>query len=188
MTEQSTTNIGFWIQEAEELKKAADSCWELENTIHSELLQGERYEVDKNLLNDTRSMEDNMNRLSGNLSAFSIQYLAIGILINRNPQRFLTQAPGAHIRELVEECGVDMSETQKKFLSQVDDTLGWMEKFPQWKVSLPKDEIYKLKGKVREEKTITSAEKEELDKLYLELRSLALSEWGESGESQPQIN
>lgn len=188
LTEESATNIDFWIKEAGELKKAADSCWNLEITIHSELLQGERYEIDKELLKKTGNMEVDMNRLAGSLSAFAIQYLAIGILINRNPQRFLQESPGTHIRELVEECGIDMNDTQRKFLSQVDDTFTWMEKFPQWKVSLPREEIYELKSKLREEKTLTPEEKAELDNLYFELESLAINERDESRDKQSPTN
>ncbi|MCI0506113.1 MAG: hypothetical protein L0Z73_08360 [Gammaproteobacteria bacterium] len=168
------SSIEFWIDQAKELKKAADYCWTLEKTVEYESAEGEFQGAARSILKDAADVDTELKWLYGNLMAFAIQYLSIGILINRDPKRFLHEVPGNRIVELAEECGVTLSQIQKAFLRQIENTFEWDRKFPHWNVSLTRNELYNLKIKHVAEKTIKIEEKKELEELFKKLRSLAL--------------
>ena len=126
--------------------------------------------------------------LYGNLMAFAIQYLSIGILIHKNSQRFLHEYPGNRIIALVEECGIVLSTLQKTFLKQVENTFQWGEKFPQWNVSISRDQLSSFKAKHSAGRVITAEEKKALEDLFTSLRNLAVDSVAASKSQQPKQN
>ncbi len=169
----SASGVDFWLEQAEELKSFADSCWSPEtlpeNTTAEAKLQG----LMTAMLESSPNTESELKWLYGNLMAFAIQYLSIGILIRRNPQRFLNQVPGNRIVELAEECGVEINHLQKRFLKQIENTFKWGEKFPKWNVPLTRDQLVDLAGWHTKDHIVSLEEKKSLDKLFEKLKKLA---------------
>ncbi|WP_455202677.1 hypothetical protein, partial [Kaarinaea lacus] len=139
MAELPTSSIEFWLEQAKELKSAADFCWTLDATVQYESVEAKLQGLATSLLEASEDVDAELKWLYGNLMAFAIQYLAIGILIHKSPQRFLHEYPGNRIIKLVEECGIVLNSIQKTFLKQVENTFQWGEKFPQWNVSVSRD-------------------------------------------------
>ncbi|MDX1812775.1 MAG: hypothetical protein R3240_12540, partial [Gammaproteobacteria bacterium] len=79
------SSIEFWIDQAKELKRAADYCWTLEKTVEHESVEGEFHGLARSLLKDAADIDSELKWLYGNLMAFAIQYVSIGILIHKNP-------------------------------------------------------------------------------------------------------
>lgn len=166
--------ISFWIDQASELKKAADACWALDRTVLDQAVEGEYQGLAKSILQQSVDINTDLKWLYGNLAAFAIQYLSIGILIDKNKKRFMNEVPGSRIVELAEECGVPITRTQKTFLTHIENAFKWNEKYPQWNVTLNREELMSLKVKQVVDKSIKQEEKKELDNLYDTLRELAL--------------
>ena len=181
-TELPYYSIRFWIAQAKELKKAADACWELDRSVIDHASEGEYQGLAKSLLEQAADVNTDLKWLYGNLTAFAIQYLSIGILIDRNQKRFLHEIPGNRIVELAEECGVTLNNVQKVFLGQIENAFKWNAKYPKWNVTLSRDELLSLKVKQVPEKSIKTEEKKELDKLYETLRKLALDKTIDTSE------
>ncbi|MGD8641961.1 MAG: hypothetical protein PVG89_15100 [Gammaproteobacteria bacterium] len=173
-SDASEYGIGFWIDQATELKRAADACWALDTTVVDQVKESEYQGLAKSILQQAAEVNTDLKWLYGNLAAFAIQYLSIGILIDRNNQRFIRQAPGNSIVSLAEECGVELNATQKNFLSQIENAFKWNEKYPKWSVALSRDEFVSLKVKQVTDQTISPHDKKELDQVYNTLRKLAL--------------
>ncbi|WP_455222232.1 hypothetical protein [Kaarinaea lacus] len=186
--ELQPSSIEFWIDQAKELKKAADYCWTLEKTVEYESVEGEFHGLARSILKDAADIDSELKWLYGNLMAFAIQYLSIGILIHKNPKRFLKDVPGNRIVALTEECGVPLNQVQKGFLRQVENAFEWDQKFPHWNVSLSRNELYNLKVKHVAEKTIRNEEKQALEELFNTLRKIALDKFAEVKKLNQQPN
>ena len=174
IVELPTSSIEFWLEQAKELKKAADFCWTLDKSVQYETVEAKLQGLATSLLEASDDVDAELKWLYGNLMAFAIQYLSIGILIHKNPQRFLQEYPGNRIIELAEECGVVLSSIQKTFLKQVEDTFQWGEKFPQWNVPIARDQLNGFTAKHASGRVITQKEKKALDELFTSLRNLAV--------------
>ena len=172
--ELPNSSIEFWLEQAKELKKAADICWTLDETVEYETVQAKLQGLATSLLEASGDVDAELKWLYGNLMAFAIQYLSIGILIHKNPQRFLKEYPGNRIVELVEECGVVLNSIQVTFLKQVENTFQWRQKFPQWNVSIARDQLAGFNAKHTPERVVTQEEKAALDELFTSLRNLAV--------------
>lgn len=172
--ELPNSSIEFWLEQAKELKKAADICWTLDETVEYETVQAKLQGLATSLLEASGDVDAELKWLYGNLMAFAIQYLSIGILIHKNPQRFLKEYPGNRIVELVEECGVVLNSIQVTFLKQVENTFQWSQKFPQWNVSIARDQLAGFNAKHTPERVVTQEEKAALDELFTSLRNLAV--------------
>jgi hypothetical protein len=183
-SELQASSIEFWIDQAKELKKAADHCWTLEKSVEYETIEGEFHGLARSILKGAADIDSELKWLYGNLMAFAIQYLSIGILIHNNPKRFLREVPGNRIVALAEECGVTLNQIQKTFLKQVENAFEWDRKFPHWNVSLTRNELYNLKVKHVTEKTIKNEEKKALEELFGTLRKLALDKFAEAKTNQ----
>ncbi|MGD8570528.1 MAG: hypothetical protein PVJ39_20740 [Gammaproteobacteria bacterium] len=173
--------LGFWIDQARELKKAADACWALDRTVLDRAVEGEYEGLAKSVLQQAMDVNTDLKWLYGNLTAFAIQYLSIGILIDKNKKRFLHEVPGNRIVELAEECGIALNPVQKTFLTHIENAFKWNEKHPQWNVTLNREELVSLKVKQVADKVIKHEEKQELDELYNRLRTLALGQLPDYG-------
>lgn len=174
IVELPTSSIEFWLEQAKELKKAADFCWALDKSVQYETVEAKLQGLATSLLEASDDVDAELKWLYGNLMAFAIQYLSIGILIQKNPQRFLQEYPGNRIIELAEECGVVLSSIQKTFLKQVENTFQWGEKFPQWNVPIARDQLNGFSAKHASGRVITQEEKKALDELFTRLRNLAV--------------
>lgn len=184
--EPQPSSIEFWIDQANELKKAADYCWTLEKTVEHESVEGEIHGLARSILNDAADIDSELKWLYGQLMAFAIQYLSIGILIHKNPYRFLNDAPGNRIVALTEECGVTLNQLQKAYLRQVENAFEWDRKFPRWNVPLTRNELINLKVKHVAEKTIRSEERKALEALFNTLSTLAVDRFGKTKKANQQ--
>ena len=186
LVELPTSSIDFWIEQAKELKKAADFCWTLDKTVQYETVEAKLQGLATSLLEASDNVDAELKWLYGNLMAFAIQYLAIGILIHKNSQRFLHEYPGNRIIALVEECGLVLNTIQKTFLKQVENTFQWGEKFPQWNVSISRDQLNGFKAKHSSGRVITAEEKKALEDLFASLRNLAVDSVAAAKSKQPK--
>ena len=186
IVELPTSSIEFWLEQAKELKKAADFCWTLDKTVQYETVEAKLQGLATSLLEASDDVDAELKWLYGNLMAFAIQYLAIGILIHRNSQRFLQEYPGNRIIQLVEECGMVLTSIQKTYLKQVENTFQWGEKFPQWNVAIARDQLNGFKAKHSAGREITQEEKKALEELFTGLRNLALDSVAASKTKQPK--
>ena len=144
--EFSASSIEFWLEQARELKSFAESCWSSQDIPYHNSAKLKLQGLATSMLDSSQELESELKWLYGNLMASAIQYLSIGVLIRKNPQRFQSQVPGNRILELTQECGIDVTPLQKNLLQHVENTFKWGEKFPQWNVPLTKDQLRALNG------------------------------------------
>ena len=173
IVELPTSSIEFWLEQAKELKTAADFCWTLDKTVKYETVEAKLQGLATSLLEASDDVDAELKWLYGNLMAFAIQYLSIGILVHKNPQRFLNEYPGNRIIGLAEECGIVLNSLQKAFLRQIENTFQWGEKFPQWNVSIARDQLQGFNAKHSAGRVISQDEKKALDELFTSLQNLA---------------
>ena len=186
--DQQPSSILFWLQKANEIRQVADLCWNLDESVEQQLLEAELQGIAKELVATTLEIDADLKWVYGSLMAFAIQYICIGILIQRDPKRFLHEPPGYRIVELAEECGMTLSEVQKGYLIQVENAFKWSEKSPQWHVSLSHDQMRALKNKRHTQRLIELEEKQGLEELFSSLKKLALSKLPPQQQEALQTN
>ena len=169
----SPQHIEFWLEEAHALKKAADSYWEADVGFKHQLEIGKLHGVAQVLIQDGIDTETEMNWLYNNLAAFAVYYLAIGILIARNPSRFLHEAPQQRLVELIEECGISLSVLQRRFLLRVENAFAYHDQKTNWTLSLKSEELRMLKREYAAHEAVTAEQKEAMDGLFSSLCALA---------------
>ena len=172
----STDKIEFWLQKAHELKNVADLCWAVDTDVKRRSEEARGLGVPEALLQEANHTEREINWLYSNLAAFAVHYLAIGILIKRNPQRFLKDMPGHKITETLEECGIELTPIQRTILRRVESAFRWSGKHRQWDLALTAEEVLTLKSKYAAKEEVTLNEKSELDTLFLALKKIAIQE------------
>jgi len=169
------SSIAFWLKKAAEIKKVADLCWNLDETVEHRMQDAELEGIARSLVETSLGLDADLKWLYGNLMAFAIQYVCIGILIERNPQRFLKEVPGYRIIELAEECGIELNKIQMTVLKQVESAFKWGQQKSQWHVELTREQMLALKDKHHAEQLIKPEDKQELEKLFSTLRKMAIS-------------
>ncbi len=160
------TEIDFWLEEARLLKKAAETSWNTEASSSSsmKLIYGPRH--DDALEHAVEGLGAELKLLYRYLISLAIQYLAIGILIEREPDFFLRQSPGHHIVDLVEECEVAPSAQQRRLLHDIEQAYSWSERYPAGGLLDAHDELRELTQQLSGMEGLSGEDKASLDALY----------------------
>jgi hypothetical protein len=172
------TKIDYWVAEAHKLKQAADLCWEADSNLKQNSESARLLGLDHVLIDAADDAESELNWLYPNLIAFAIQHLAIGILLKRDPQHIIDEAPRFQIINAVRDCGVSIEAELKNIISNVENAFRWSEKSPQWGVRLTADQVQLLKRKKAYFNAITEKQKMAFDGLFKQLDSIATQEMG----------
>ena len=122
--------------------------------------------------------ESELNWLYPNLIAFAIQHLAIGILLKRDPQHIIDEAPRFQIINAVRDCGITIEDELIDIISNVENAFRWSEKSPQWGVRLSTDQVQMLKRKKAYFNAISEKQKKAFDGLFKRLDTIAAQEMG----------
>jgi hypothetical protein len=170
------THIEYWIAEAHKLKHAADLCWEADLSLIHDTENARRFGVDQVLIEAADDAEVELNWLYPNLITFAVQHLAIGILLNRNPQRIIDQGARFQISNAVQECGISLDTALSDVLTNVENAFRWGEKSPHWNVRLSADQIHTLKRQKPYMLDISEQQKQALDELFAQLDAVATAE------------
>ena len=182
------THIDYWVAEAHKLKQAADLCWNADLNLKQNADNARLFGLDHALIEAADDAESELNWLYPNLIAFAIQHLAIGILLNRNPQHIIDEAPRFQIVKAVQDCGITIEAELREIISNVENAFRWSEKSPQWSVRLSAEQVQTLKRKKAYFNAITEKQKKGLDSLFGQLDKLAAEEKEQpaSAKSEPK--
>jgi hypothetical protein len=169
----SPANIEFWVTEAQVLKEAADSCWSADISVKQRVKQLKRFSKEASIIHTAEGAESELNLLYRYLIALAIQYLAIGILIARDPQRFLKEQPGHHIVSLIEESSVTLSPLQKSVLLNIESCYEWGDRYPQLSDQLKDPKIRMITHQMAAQDALSLEDKKALDEVYAKLEEFA---------------
>lgn len=176
--EHSLANIEFWLEEAHLLKEAAELGWnsDMGASGRVKLMYSQ---LNKHVLHHaTEDLGVELNLLYRYLISLAIQYLAIGILIDRDPLSFLHKQPGHQIVSLVEACEIEPSAQQRKLLLDIENAYDWADRYPVGELARGRDELRQLTHKISEMDSLSNDEKVTLDELYDTLRTAANKQRG----------
>ncbi len=167
----------FWRNEAADLKQAADMCWDADLSTMQRLKVLRHYAVDTSMLHTVEGAEAELNLLYRYLIALAIQYLAIAILIARDPQHFLSELPGHHIVSLIDACGANLSTAQRRLLTAIEHAYEWEERYPQLGGKLADTGMRLTTQAMAGPDAISQAGKEALDGVYDALSEMLTTEY-----------
>jgi hypothetical protein len=174
--ELSPQDIAFWLEEARELMKAAERCWKADETFQKKISEGRLQLLDNAHLQMRIDAEVELNWLYNILASLSLYYIAIGILIHRDQERFQAESPQQKIIDLVVECGVELEPRQRRFLQRVETALSLADKEGPWNIALSPQQLKLMKQKFAQEDTVTEEDKRAVDALFARLIAVALKE------------
>jgi hypothetical protein len=162
----SPASIAFWLSEARLLKETADLSWDADLNVmqRAKLIYGPQH--DRVLRHATEELGMELNLLYRYLVSLAIQYLAIGLLIDRDPRYFLQQQPGHKIVKLLRASGVALSAQQLELLSSIENAYDWAERYPFGELGDSHDELRQLTHQLSQMDRLTQEEKQALDGLY----------------------
>lgn len=172
------THIEYWVTEAHKLKHAADLCWEADLNLKQNSESAKLYGLDQTLIEAADDAESELSWLYPNLISFAIQHVAIGILLKRNPQHIIDEAPRFQIINAVHDCGVTVDAEISEIISNVENAFRWSEKSPHWEVRLSTEQVQMLKRKKAYFSAITEKQKKAFDDLFKHLDDIAAREIG----------
>ncbi len=155
---------GFWRQSAERLKHVAD-------------LSRRSYEA----LDGDVAGHDPANAALGAkladsyayLTALALEYLAIGLLMTRNPRHFLGKPPQHRILDLLDECGIDPDDRQRQVLRRIQPALQWSDHA---KLGVPEKTAAELGSWAHAPGGLTPSEVRTLEPLYDRLQEEFVSD------------
>lgn len=181
-TEKATTqrlpnNMAFWLGEARALKEIADLSWEADHGVAERvrLLYPPLY--DRVVRHATEELGMELDLLYRYLISLAIQHLAIGLLIDRDPQRFLKKPPGHKIIALVEACDITPSEQQKRMLQHTENALNWADRYPAAPFDAGADNTLQSLNRILSGMDhVSNREKAAMDSLYAELEARVVRE------------
>ncbi|KPJ91656.1 MAG: hypothetical protein AMJ53_11165 [Gammaproteobacteria bacterium SG8_11] len=182
------THIEYWVAEAQKLKQAADLCWEADLNLKQNSESAKLYGLDQALIETADDAESELSWLYPNLVAFAIQHLAIGILLKRDPQHIIDEAPRFQIINAVQYCGVSIDEELREIISNVENAFRWSEKSPQWGVRLSAEQVKILKRKKAYFDAITERNKKAFDELFNKLNRMAHDEMAAKTSTDGAVN
>jgi hypothetical protein len=119
-----------------------------------------------------------LNLLYRYLISLAIQYLAIGMLIDRDTQYFLQQPPGHKIVALLDACKVEVTHQQRQLLQGIEHAYDWAERYPVGELANGHDELRQLTHQLSAKDCLSVDDKAALEQLYAELRTAALAQGG----------
>jgi hypothetical protein len=169
----SPANIEFWLEEAQLLQETAEQSWNtnIEATGEFKWIYGPQQDRALRQTSDELGME--LNLLYRYLISLAIQYLAIGMLIDRDPNYFLQQPPGHKIVALLDACKVAVTPQQRELLQGIENAFDWSERYPVGKLAGGHDELRQLTHQLSAQDSLSADDKVALDQLYLSLRKAA---------------
>lgn len=169
----SPSSIEFWLEEAEMLKETAELSWNADIRAVDRVKLMYSPQHDHVLRQATEELGVELNLLYRYLISLAIQYLAIGILIRRDPLYFLEQPPGHKIIVLVEACDIVLTEQQRQLLRTTENAYNWADRYPAGELTDGHDALRQLTHKLSEMDCLNLEEKTVLDELYAALRAVA---------------
>lgn len=169
----SPASIEFWLEEAQLLQETAEQSWNtnLETARQFKWIYGPHQDRALRQTSDELGME--LNLLYRYLISLAIQYLAIGLLIDQNPDYFLQQPPGHKIVALLEACKVVPTPQQRELLQGIENAFNWGERYPVGELAGGHDELRQLTHQLSAQDCLSADDKALLDQLYLSLRTAA---------------
>jgi len=170
------TQIEYWVTEAHKLKQAADLCWEADLSLKHDSESARMFGLDLALIEAADDAESELSWLYPNLIAFAIQHLAIGILLKRDPQHIIDEAPRFQIINAVKDCGITIEAELSDIISNVENAFRWSDRRPQWGVRLSTDQVQMLKRKKAYFNAIGEKQKKAFDALFKQLDVVAAQE------------
>jgi hypothetical protein len=171
--EYSLYSMEFWLEEAHVLKETAELCWSSDMGVNDRVKLIYSPHHNRVLSHVTEELGVELNLLYRYLISLAIQYLAIGILIGRDPGVFLQKKPGHKIVALVEACDVEPSAEQRKLLQGIENAYDWAERYPVGELARGDDELRQLTHRISAMDRLSVEEKRTLDELYVSLRAVA---------------
>ncbi|MCW8918087.1 MAG: hypothetical protein OQL08_04675 [Gammaproteobacteria bacterium] len=169
----SPSSIRFWLEEARLLKETAEQSWGANRAVVEQVKLIYGPQQDRALHQTTDELGVELNLLYRYLVSLAIQYLAIGMLIDRDPSYFLPQPPGHRIVALLETCGVVMTPQQRQLLLEIENAYEWAERFAVGALRNGHDELRQLTHQLSIKDCLSVEEKAALDQLYQTLRATA---------------
>jgi hypothetical protein len=176
-TERLPSNMAFWLDEARALKEIADLSWDADRGVAERvrLLYPPLY--DRVVRHATEELGMELDLLYRYLISLAIQHLAIGLLIDRDPRRFLKKPPGHKIIALVEACDITPSEQQKRMLQHTENALDWADRYPGAPFDAGSDNTLQSLNRILSGvDRVTDSEKAAMDSLYAELEARVVQE------------
>ena len=174
------TKIDYWVAEAHKLKQAADLCWEADLNLKQNSESARLFGLEHGLIEAADDAETELNWLYPNLISFALQHLAIGILLKRDPQHIIDEAPRFQIINAVQDCGITIEADLAEIISNVENAFRWSEKSPQWGVRLSTDQMQMLKRRKKYFSAISDKQKKAFDGLFSRLDKVAAQEMADN--------
>ena len=172
-TEHAYASLDFWLKEARLMKETAELSWEADLNAMQRVKLMYNPQHDRVIRHATEELGVELNLLYRYLISLAIQYLAIGLLIHRDPQYFLNQPPGHKIVSLLQASDVEMSAQQQELLGQIEHAYEWAERYPVGQLGGAHDELRQLTHQLSQMDCLALDEKRSLDGLYTTLESRA---------------
>jgi hypothetical protein len=172
--EYTPDKIEFWLEEARLLEETAALSWSADMSTHDQekLLYSPLH--DQLLSHATEELGVELNLLYLYLISLAIQYLAIGILIDRDPHYFMHHQPGHRVLKLVEACDVVPTPLQRRLLKELENAYDWAERYPLSTQGEGHEALRRMTQGLSEMACLNSDEKGALDGLYAALRREAI--------------
>lgn len=171
--EVSPGSIAFWLGEARLMKETAELSWNSEINLlqRAKLIYSPQH--NRVVRHTIEELGTELNLLYRYLISLAIQYLAIGLLVDRNPQHFLVEQPGHHIVALLQDIDIKLSPQQLELLTEIENAYEWGDRYPFGKLGDGHDELRPLTHQLSQMDVLTLEEKGVLDALYEKLIRLA---------------
>jgi hypothetical protein len=164
--------LAFWVQESNRLREAANLCWETDGNIRASASQARLLGLDSKLTAEADLADSELNWLYGSLMAFAIQHLGVGLLIHRDPMRFMHEAPGYRIVEILDEAGIALNSRQHEILSDIENAFKWSER-GDWNIKLNSEEVHRFLVNGRPGTDFSESQRRALESLYAEVKRKA---------------
>ncbi len=157
---------GFWVAEAHRLNRAAELCWTADEAVRERLGQYLEPFVERAVIDREVLAEKELNLLYFYLACLAIEDLAIGVALIQDPESLLRPRSPSRLGDLMTECGVDLSEPQRRLVAQFDAFYGWSKRFAAPRMRLSPQELMSLKLASAGPDAVTPTDKRELERLF----------------------
>ena len=171
--EASPDNIAFWLDEARLLKQSAELSWNSDAGLPQQAKLIYSPQQNRVVNHAIEELGVELNLLYRYLISLAIQYLAIGLLIERDSNYFLSEPPGHRIVALLQACDFPLSSQQLKLLKGIEGAYEWGERYPTGDLGNGHDELRLLSHRISKMDCLSPEEKAVLDALYAELEQRA---------------
>lgn len=169
----SPASIEFWLEEARLLKETAEQSWKANRGVVEQVKLIYGPHQDRALRDTTNELGVELNLLYRYLVSLAIQYLAIGMLIDRDAAYFLQLPPGHKIVALLDACRVVPTPQQRALLQGIENAYDWAERYPVGGLAGGHDELRQLTHQLSAKDCLSTEEKAALDQLYVTLLTAA---------------